>query len=91
MEPWSKIREKELRDPDFAREYLLAAVEEGLDLNVALGDVVRAVGTRKYARWLKGIDQPNVLRALRKGSNPTIKTIEKILAPLRLRLSVQEG
>ncbi|HLG18270.1 MAG TPA: hypothetical protein VI895_00465 [Bdellovibrionota bacterium] len=88
IEPWSKIRDKELRNPDFAREYLLAAMEEGLELKVALGDVIRAVGTRKYARWLKGIDQPNLVRAVREGSNPTVKTVERILAPLKLRLSL---
>jgi len=86
--PWRESLDRQLKDPDFAREYLLAAVAEGLDLQVALADVVRAVGTTRYSEWVDGLDRPNVLRAVRAGSNPTLGTVKKLLGPLRLRLSV---
>jgi len=85
---WSNIRDRHLKNPDFAREYLLAAVEEGLDLQVAIGNVIRTVGSTRYSKWLKGADRPNLLRTIRKGANPTVKTLAKLLEPLNLELSV---
>jgi DNA-binding phage protein len=86
--PFREYLDRHLEDPEYAREYLLAAVEEGLDIQIALADVLRAVGATRYQQWVKGVDRPNLLRAVRKGSNPTLRTIEKLLRPLRLRLSV---
>jgi hypothetical protein len=38
-----------LRDPSFAREFLLAAIDEGVDIQVALGKVIRAMGVKEFA------------------------------------------
>ncbi len=81
------IRE-ELRDPAFAAEFLIASIEEGLDLRVALRELVRAVGTSQFAGLVKELERPNILRALREGSNPRIETLTKLLTPLGLRLGV---
>lgn len=38
----------------FARELLLAAIDEGVDLQPALGKVIRAMGVKEFAarvRW----------------------------------------
>ena len=40
---------KDLRDPAFAREFLLAAIDEGVDLQLALGKVIRAMGVKELA------------------------------------------
>jgi DNA-binding phage protein len=88
LKPWNETLDRHLKDPKFAREYLLAAVEEGLDIQVALEDVIRAVGVNRYSQWVKRIDRPNILRAIRKGANPTIKTLARLLEPLGLQLSL---
>jgi hypothetical protein len=35
---------KDLKNPEFAREYLLAAMEEGVSLQLALGKIIRVMG-----------------------------------------------
>jgi DNA-binding phage protein len=85
---WREGFYSRLKDPTYAREYLLAAMEDRADLRAALADVVRAAGATRYARWAKSIERPNILRVIRKGSNPTMKTIERLLEPLGLRLAV---
>jgi DNA-binding phage protein len=86
--PWRERFNERLQNPDYAREYILAAIEDGDDLHAALADVVRAVGATRYSTWAKEIHRPNLLRAIRKGANPTLKTIDRLLAPLGLRLAV---
>ena len=39
---------EDLRDPAFAREFLFAAIDESVDLQVALGEV-RAIGVKEFA------------------------------------------
>jgi superfamily II DNA/RNA helicase len=67
------------------RQILSAAIEEGLDLHRALKRVIEAVGTREFARWVKKIEHPNILRAVQEAgyTEPTpIQTaaIPQILA-----------
>ena len=40
---------QDLRDPEFARELLLAAMDEGVPFRVALGKVIRAMGVKEFA------------------------------------------
>lgn len=84
------IREQ-LSDPKMAAEFLIASVEEGLDLKVALREVVKALGASRYAKMAKELQRPNILRAVRDGANPRIETVTKLLAPLGLRLGVIRG
>lgn len=53
----------------------------------ALGKVIRAMGVKEYAA-MTGIASPNVLRAIRVGHNPTQATLDRMLRPFGLRLSV---
>lgn len=48
-EDWSVGLAQDLRDPEFAREFLLGAVAEGLPLQVALDRVIRAMGMKEFA------------------------------------------
>lgn len=41
-EDWNVGLAQDLRSPEFAREFLLGAVEEGVPVQVALGKVIRA-------------------------------------------------
>jgi DNA-binding phage protein len=64
-----------------------AALDEGVSLQVALAQVIRAYGVKEYAR-LARMAPPNLLRAVRPRSNPTQVSLNRILKPLGLQLSV---
>lgn len=84
---WNEGLAKDLRDPEFARHFIAAALEEGISLQDALGKVVRAYGVKEYAAEAN-IAPPNVIRAIRPKANPTQQTLERLLEPLGLRLTV---
>src|SRR6266481_6340605 len=48
-EDWNVGLAEDLRDPEFAREFLLGAIDEEVPLQVALGKVVRAMGVKEFA------------------------------------------
>ena len=80
------VANAELRDPEYAREFILASMEEGVELRTALNEVAKAVGWSYFARWVHGMERPNVIQALGINGNPTIKTMNKLLAPMGLRV-----
>jgi len=84
---WNEGLARDLQDPAFARAFVLAAVEEGLTLQVALGKVIRAIGVTEFSRRT-GIASPNLLRAIDRRHNPTQATLNRLLEPLGLRLTV---
>lgn len=84
---WNEGLAKDLRSPAFAREFLMAAIEEGVPLQVALGKVIRAYGVQEFAERT-GIAGPNLVRILRAGYNPTQETLNLLLEPFGLRLGV---
>jgi probable addiction module antidote protein len=84
---WNEGLAKDLQDPEFAREFLLAAIEEGITLQQALGKIIRTVGVKEFS--LKtGIASPNLLRAINSRSNPTQETLNRLLKPLGLKISL---
>jgi ABC-type dipeptide/oligopeptide/nickel transport system ATPase subunit len=78
---------EDLRDPEFAREFLLGAIDEEVPLQVALGKVVRAMGVKEFATKVR-MASPNLLRALNPRHNPTQATLNRLLKPFRLKLSL---
>jgi DNA-binding phage protein len=86
-EDWNVGLAKDLRDAAFAREFLLAAIDEGVDLQLALGKVIRAMGVKEFAAKVR-MASPNVLRAINPRHNPTQDTLNRLLKPFRLRLSL---
>ena len=48
-EDWNIGLSKDLREAGFAREFLLASIDEGVDLQLALGKVIRAMGVKEFA------------------------------------------
>jgi DNA-binding phage protein len=84
---WNEGLARDLQDPAFAREFLLAAIEEGVSLHQSLGKVIRAIGVKEFS--LKtGIASPNLLRAIHPRSNPTQETLNRLLKPLGLKISL---
>ena len=86
-EDWNIGLAKDLRDASFAREFLLASIDEGVDLQLALGKVIRAMGVKEFAGKVR-MASPNVLRAINPRHNPTQDTLNRLLKPFRLRLSL---
>jgi len=84
---WNEGLAKDLRDSVFAREFLVAALEEGLSIQVALGKVVRAYGVKEFSRKTK-IASSNLLRAINPRHNPTQDTLNRLLKPFGLMVAV---
>jgi DNA-binding phage protein len=86
-EDWNVGLARDLQDPKFAREFLLGAVEEGVPVQVALGKVIRATGVKEFAAKVR-MASPNVLRAINPRHNPTQDTLNRLLRPFKLRLTL---
>jgi DNA-binding phage protein len=54
---------------------------------LALRKVIRAMGVKEFAAKVR-MASPNVLRAINPGHNPTQDTLNRLLKPFRLRLSL---
>jgi DNA-binding phage protein len=84
---WNKGLADDLRNPEFAREFLLAAIEEGISLQHALGKTIRAIGVKEFAEKIH-MESPNLLRAINPRHNPTQATINRFLTPFGLKLTL---
>lgn len=85
--PWEATHLELLKNPETAAEYIKAYLEDGDPLHECLADVIKAQGLQRMAK-LTGIAAPNLLRATRKGANPTVATLTAILDALGMALSV---
>ena len=84
---WNEGLAEDLRDPEFARGFLIAAIEEGITVQQALGKVIRLMGVSEFARKI-GVASSNVLRAINPRHNPTQNTLNRMLEPFGLRLTL---
>ena len=84
---WNVGLAQDLRDPRFAGEFLLAAIEEGVSIQIAMGKVIRAIGIKEFSAKI-GIASPNILRAINPRHNPTQDTLNRMLKPFKLKLSL---
>jgi len=85
---WNIGLAEDLRDSKFAGGFLIAAVEEGVSIQLALGKVIRAMGVKEFAAKV-GMAPPNVLRAINPRHNPTQATLNRLLKPFHLRLTLE--
>lgn len=84
---WNVGLMEDLKDPEFAKGFVEACLEEGVPLQVALGKVVKAQGYSAVARKIK-MGVPNVMRAVQPKANPTIATVTKLLNGVGLTFAV---
>jgi DNA-binding phage protein len=84
---WNEGLAKDLRDSKFVKEFIQAALEEGLPIQVVLGKVIRAYGVKEFSKKAK-IPGPNIVRAIDPRHNPTQETLNRLLRPFGLKLSV---
>ena len=85
---WNEGLAKDLKNPEFAKEFIIASLEEGIPIQAALGKVIRAYGVKEFSTKTK-IPSPNILRTINPKHNPTQKMLNKLLKPFGLMLSVQ--
>jgi probable addiction module antidote protein len=81
---------KRLEDPHYAAEYLgqVLAEKDGAAFLIALKDVVEAGGGMGSLAGRVGLKRPSLYKILSKKGNPTLATLQEILKPLGLRVSV---
>jgi len=84
---WNAGLAQDLQDRDFAREFLMSAIDEGVPIQVALAKVIRATGVKEFSARVR-MASPNVLRAIDRRYNPTQRTLNRLLQPFNLRLSL---
>ena len=84
---WNRGLAADLQDPVFARGFLMAAVDDGVTVQQALGKVIHAMGVKEFAGKVR-MASPNLLRAINPRHNPTQDTLNRLLRPLGLKLSV---
>ncbi len=79
------------KDPDFAAEYLKAALEDEDEpqvLLIALRQLARARGIAKVAK-AAGIERESLYRALSARGNPRLSTLVAVTKAIGLRLTVE--
>ncbi len=79
------------KDPDFAVEYLKAALEENDEprvLLIALRHLALAQGIAKVAK-VAGIERESLYRALSIRGNPRLSTLVAVTKAIGLRLTVE--
>ncbi len=81
---------KRLEDRRYAAEYLaqVLAEKDSAAFLIALKDVVEAGGGVGNLAGRVGIKRPSLYKILSKNGNPTLETLQEILEPLGLRVSV---
>ncbi len=86
---WNEDLAKCLKNSEYAREFVLACLEEGPPIQEALGKAVRAYGVKEYAKGIK-MAPSNLIRAVDPETKSlTTKTLNQILKPLELELSLK--
>src|SRR5450755_1151016 len=79
-----------LKEPEYAAEYLaqVLAEKDRADFLIALKDVVEAGGGVGRLAGRVGLKRPSLYKILSKNGNPTLATLQEILKPLGLRVSI---
>ena len=79
-----------LGDPGYAAEYLaqVLAEKDSAAFLIALKDVVEAGGGLGRLAGRVKLKRPSLYKILSKNGNPTLETLQEILEPLGLRVSV---
>jgi len=87
-EDWNIQLNKKLKNKRFAREFLLASMDEGIPIQEVLKKIVNAYGLSEFAQMVE-MAPPNVLRAVDLRHNPTRATLDALVQPFGLMLGLQ--
>lgn len=89
--PYRESLLEHLRDPEEAAAYLDAALEAGdrPAFLLAIKNVIDAFGGVTQISRDTGLNRENLYRVLSERGNPELKSLEKLLKTLGLRLAVE--
>lgn len=73
------------------REFFLALIDEGYEWTEALNKVIKLIGVNEYAELIGNMKASNLINQLKADSNITLNTLEKIIAPLDIKLTFREN
>lgn len=86
---WNENLAMELKDPEFAQNFIEELLSEGDSLQEALARAIRAYGVKEFAKKVR-METSAVQRAIRPSSNPTRQTLEQLLKPFKVTLGIQK-
>jgi DNA-binding phage protein len=84
---WSEGLAKDLKNISFAKEFILASLEEDISIQEVLGKVIRAYGIKEFSKKVK-IPSSNIVRTINPKYNPTYETLNKLLKPFGLKVGI---
>ncbi len=85
---WNIELTKKLKNKSFAREFLLASMDEGIPIQEVLKKIISAYGVTEFAKMVD-MAPPNILRAVDLRHNPTRTTLDALIKPFGLMLGLQ--
>ena len=83
---WNEQLARDLRNKCFAQEFILASLDEQVELKEVLSKVIRAYGLKEFGEKVC-IPAPNLVRILSPKSNPRLETLNTLLSAFGLRLT----
>ncbi|MEO0457450.1 MAG: hypothetical protein AAF152_12850 [Cyanobacteria bacterium P01_A01_bin.114] len=87
VKDWNEALSLRLKDPEFAREFIMASLDEAISLKEVLAKVIRAYGVNEFAKKAE-MPSSNVVRAISPESNLTYSTLSKMLSVFGLKIGV---
>ena len=78
---------KKLKQPSFAKSYILGSIRKGMTVMEALKNVISCMGTKEFSE-ISGIKSPNISRMLSQDTIPKLATLQKFLDPFQLEVSL---
>ncbi len=84
---WNNGLAKDLKNLEFAQQFIQASLEEGIPLQAVLGKVIRAYGVKEFAAKVK-LPSSNLVRTISPQYNPTLDTLNRLLKPFALKVTV---
>jgi probable addiction module antidote protein len=89
---FENVLKNHLADPDQAAIYLTACYEEGPDVFLqALRDVVEAQGGMSRTARRAGLNRESLYRQLSRRGNPSLNSLNAVLATLGLKVRFAAG
>jgi DNA-binding phage protein len=84
---WNEGLAKDLKDPEFAKEFILASLDEDVSIQEVLGKVIRAYGIKEFSKKVK-LSSSNIIRTIDPKHNPTYETLSRLLKPFGLKIGI---
>ena len=84
---WNEGLSRDLKDAKFAQAFIQASLTEGISIQAVLAKVIRAYGVKEFATKIK-MPSSNLLRAINTKHNLTINTLNRLLKPFSLELTL---